>query len=228
MLGYRWMARPLSALILSLALIGAPALAQDAAEAPPLDRGSPTVVRLAEWALSSGDNAGLPFIIIDKPGAEVFVFDAQGRLLGAAPALLGLARGDDSVPGIGDRALSAITPDERTTPAGRFMAGYGPAAGMKTVFWVDYATAISLHPVITGNPKDHRRKRLASPTPDDNRITYGCINVPPEFYADVVRPTFKETRGVVYVVPEERPLEDVFPGLAIHTAAAASPDPAQP
>ena len=36
--------------------------------------------------------------------------DADGRLRGAAPALLGLARGDDTIPGIGDRKLSDIPP----------------------------------------------------------------------------------------------------------------------
>ena len=41
---------------------------------------------------------------------------------GAAAALLGMSRGGDAVSGIGNRKLSNIHPDERTTPAGRFAA----------------------------------------------------------------------------------------------------------
>src|SRR5680860_844652 len=51
---------------------------------------------VADWVVDSGDNRSLPFAIVDKKDAKVFVFDADGRLHGAAPALLGLARGDDT------------------------------------------------------------------------------------------------------------------------------------
>jgi len=187
--------------------------------------GPETVVQFADWAIASGNNDGLPFVIIDKVAAEVFVFGAHGQLRGAAPALLGFARGDNSTPGVGDRELSHIRPADRTTPAGRFVAGFGPAFGGKKVLWVDYATAISLHPVIVGNPKEHRKQRLQSPTPKDNRITFGCINVPAAFYNHVVRPTFKATNGVVYILPEMTPLNEVFPSFqAQHEVAATRPD----
>jgi hypothetical protein len=81
---------------------------------------SPEAKKLADWVMDSSDNAKLPFIIIDKVNARVFVFNAQGQLTGASVALLGLAVGDDSVPGIGQQKLSTIRPAERTTPAGRF------------------------------------------------------------------------------------------------------------
>ena len=53
-------------------------------------------------------------------------------------------------------------------------------------------------------------QRLNSPTPKDNRITFGCINVPAKFYAKVIRPLFGKTTGVVYILPETKPLSDVF------------------
>ena len=49
--------------------------------------------------------------------------------------MLGLAHGDDSVPGIGQHKLSSITPEERTTPAGRFVASLGNDLGKKNVVW---------------------------------------------------------------------------------------------
>jgi hypothetical protein len=210
----------------TLAAAPRPAAAQAPvpAEAPAL---SATAAELVDWVIAAGDNKGLPFAIVDKATAQVIVFAADGTLKGAAPALLGLASGDHSTPGVGDRELSDIAPDERTTPAGRFMVGYGPATGGKTVLWVDYATAISIHPVVNTNRKEQRPKRLASPTPDDNRITFGCINVSQAFYRKVVRPTFKDTEGVFYVLPEWTPLEVAFPGFRTGPRfASAEPAPA--
>ena len=184
---------------------------------------SETAQDLARWAIASGDNGGLPFIVIDKVAAEVLVYGGDGELRGATAALLGFAHGDDSVPGIGDRKLAAIRPEERTTPAGRFLSSFGPAASRADAFWVDYATAISLHPVVTATPKERRLQRLQSPSPDDNRITYGCINVARPFYNNVIRRTFIGTKGVVYILPETRPLAEVFPAFRSQEQARPAP-----
>jgi len=64
--------------------------------------------------------------------------------------------------------------------------------------------------VIAGTPKERRAQRLASPSPDDNRVSYGCINVPVHFFDAVVKPAFTGTNGIVYVLPETRPARVVF------------------
>lgn len=167
--------------------------------------------------MDSGDNRGLPFVIIDKTDAKIFVFDAGGWIVGAAPALLGLARGDDTVPGIGDRELSKIRPEERTTPAGRFVAQRGMSFRGEDVVWVDYDSGVSLHRVVTSNSRERRLERLATPTPADNRISYGCINVPVAFYNKVINPIFTGTSGIVYVLPETRPVHQVFGSYDVET-----------
>jgi hypothetical protein len=188
-----------------------PAVAPHPKRANPEDEHKSGQTRhMADWVIDSGDNRSMPFAIIDKMDAKVFVFDAHGRLRGAAPALLGLARGDYAVPGIGNRKLSDIRPEERTTPAGRFVASLGYNFNGKDVLWVDYKNAITLHRVITTNPKERRLERLASPTPLDKRISYGCINVPAKFFDNVVKPTFTGTSGIVYVLPEIRPISEIF------------------
>jgi hypothetical protein len=212
--------RPLATLLhgfvgLAMALAAAsPALAAESTTAPRPDfkqeSASPQARELARWVVGSRDNSNLPFIIIDKVQAQVFVFEPDGRLRGASAALLGLAVGDSSVPGIGQRKLSTIRPDERTTPAGRFVAALDKDVHGEEVLWVDYDSAVSLHRVIKGNPKDRRAERLASPTPADNRITFGCINVPVSFYDTVVSPAFKHTHGLVYILPETRSAQQVF------------------
>lgn len=199
-------------LLLAALAPGSNALAQTSGRADFGTEAASAVVRnMAEWVTASGDHQGLPFVIVDKVGAKVFVFHPDGRLHGAAPALLGLAPGDDSVPGIGERKLSQILPEERTTPAGRFVAGIGSNLGGQDIVWVDYETAISLHRVVTNKPEERRAQRLATASPLDNRISYGCINVPAAFYDRVVQAAFAGARGIVYVLPEIRPLREVFP-----------------
>ena len=167
-------------------------------------------VYLANWVLDSGDNQQMPFVIIDKKAAKVYVFDALGQLTGAAPALLGLAVGDDSIPNIGTMALASIKPEQRTTPAGRFVASLGKNIHNKEILWVDYDAAISLHRVVTSSPKERRLQRLESQNPLERRISYGCINVPVKFYEQVVSPTFTGTNGIVYVLPDTRSVKEVF------------------
>lgn len=165
--------------------------------------------RVADWVVATGDNGERPFVIIDKINARVYLFDMHAQFRGAAAALLGLGLGDDGVSGIGQRKLSTISPKERTTPAGRFIASLGNDY-TQDILWVDYDLALSLHRVITGNAKDRRRQRLASSTPLDNRISYGCINVPVDFYDKLIMPAFNGTTGVVYILPETRMIEEVF------------------
>ena len=170
---------------------------------------------LADWVMQSADNGNKPFIVIDKIQARVFVFQPDGQLRGATTALMGLAIGDDSVPGIGQRKLSTIRPDERTTPAGRFVASLDRDAHGHEVLWVDYEASVSLHKVVQGTAKERRAQRLASPSAADKRITFGCINVPPRFYDDVVSASFKGIEGIVYVLPETRPARQVFGFYAV-------------
>lgn len=165
---------------------------------------------VADWIVDSRDNGKLPFLIVDKKNAKVFVFDAAGQIRGAAPALLGMAYGDDSTPGIGQRKLASISADERTTPAGRFVGHLGHNLNGDGILWVDYDAAISLHRVVTSNPKQRRAQRLASPSVADKRISSGCINVPPKFYEQIVQTTFRNTSVIIYVLPETRSISETF------------------
>jgi hypothetical protein len=193
-----------------------------------VDPGQPvsqTVIDIAGWVIASGDNRGLPFAVIDKAAAQVLVFGKDGKLRGLAPALVGSAVGDESAPGVGDRELKDIPLEERTTPAGRYLAGFGPAPGGKRVLWVDYATAISIHAMENSraSKKEKRKERLASTTPEDNRITHGCINVSPTFYSKVVGPTFKKG-GVFYVLPDSMSIEMAFPAFLPASQYASGED----
>lgn len=173
---------------------------------------------MANWVMDSRDHRGMPFVIVDKRHTTVYVFQPDGKLKGATPALMGSAVGDDSVSGIGEREMSAILPHERTTPAGRFVSAPGVNSFGEDIIWVDYEAAVSMHRVRAKEPRERRLERLASETTEDNRISYGCINLPVEFYEAMVKPVLGAARGVIYVLPETRPLQVVFNGY--HVASA--------
>ncbi|MDO9024144.1 hypothetical protein [Zwartia sp.] len=163
-----------------------------------------------DWIVHTADHQNLPFIVVDKKAARVFVYRGDGTLLGAASALLGVTQGDDTSPEVGKKKLADIRKDERTTPAGRFVADLGLDLQNSEILWIDYDSGLSLHIVITANASEQRLKRLASKQVADLRITYGCINVSKQFYIDIVYPTFKNTSGIVYILPEVHSIQKVF------------------
>ena len=211
--------------MLAFASIGA-ASARDAAAQPAttvdlLPEGqevSADVIELAGWVVATKDSHGYPFAIIDKAAAQILVFGGDGRLRGAAPGLFGSAVGDHTAPGVAGLALREIPGRDRTTPAGRFVGGFGPSIDAGRVLWVDYDSAVSIHPTATGVPAERRAERLASPSPDDNRVTHGCINVAPEFYEQIISSTFKRG-GVFYVLPDNASIAETFPEFAQSRAA---------
>ena len=171
---------------------------------------SPEARQMADWVVDSGDNKNMPFVILDKKEAKVYVFHAHGGLRGAAPVLLGITVGDDSFPGVGSKPLRDVKPEEKTTPAGRFVAASDKNIKGADIVWIDYDSSVSMHAVVKGTPVERRTERLASPLPSERRISFGCVNVPVNFFKTALHASFKKTDGIVYVLPETRATKQVF------------------
>jgi hypothetical protein len=170
--------------------------------------------RVVAERAAAGDADGRPFAVVDKKGARIHVFDARGRLVGTTPVLLGLALGDESLPGVGAKPVSAIEPDERTTAAGRFESEPGRNLDGEHVVWLDYDAGLAIHRLRPGSSYEPRARRLATPTPDDNRVSFGCVVVPVSFYEDVIMRVLGRKRSVVYVLPDTKPADVVFSDIA--------------
>jgi len=195
----------------------------------PLDRvqsASPEVLATLQWVAASKDNAGLPFIVVDKVNARIYAFNPRAELKATAPVLLGMGPGDVAlVPQ--DAPMSAIPPAKRITPAGRYPSKL-VNDGHKIVLLVDAANLITIHPVAKGTPAQRRAERLASVESDDNRISFGCINVPPAFFSSVVDPDFRPARGIVYILPEKTTAGQLFgfqPTVTAPAVTAPAVDP---
>jgi len=156
--------------------------------------------------LQSGDHGRLPFAVVDKTSAMIRVYRADGRLAGSSPVLLGEALGDQSVPGVGERAQSGrLRSSDRTTAAGRFVSEPGRNRAGEAIVWIDYDNALAIHRLRPGPDRQQRVQRLASTKVGDKRVSAGCVVVPESFFDAVVEPVLGRSRGVVYVMPEDGP-----------------------
>ena len=168
---------------------------------------------LANSVVKTHDSGRQPFAIIDKVQARLFVFQPDGRVQGSTPVLLGSAKGDDSVPGIGQRKIADIRLAERTTPAGRFVSQPGRNLQGEDLIWFKHSEGLAIHRLRPGGKLEQRAQRLASSTPQDNRISLGCVVVPVAFYHSVVAPVIGKSLSVVYVLPETLPVQALFGAL---------------
>jgi hypothetical protein len=179
----------------------------------PMDRlltASSEVQQVQQWVAASKDNAGLPFIVVDKTNAQVYAFTPYAQLKATAPILLGAGVGD-KVLVAPDAPMSAIPPQKRITPAGRYVSKLAIDPHAKhTILSIDPHNLISLHIVAPGTPAQRRAERLLSTTTEDNRVSFGCINVPPGFFTNVVEPDFAPSQGVVYILPEKTTAAQLF------------------
>jgi hypothetical protein len=167
---------------------------------------SAEVQAMAREVRLSRDSAGQPFAIVDKRNAQLAVYDARGRLAGVSAALLGLMPGDHSAPDAARKlAQGRLGAAERTTPAGRYVAVSGLNLNGERVVWFDYAQALAIHRLRPAPPHERRAERLASPSPDDNRITLGCVVVEAAFFDAVVLPLLGRGPRLVYVLRDELP-----------------------
>ena len=170
---------------------------------------SPAANALARQVEATRDHRQRPYAIVDKRQARIFVFEAGGRLAGSSPVLLGATPGDVSPPDIAQRAPASLRPHERITPAGRFESEPGHNDQGEAIVWIDYEAALALHRLRPSPPHERRAQRLATPTPDDNRISLGCVIVPVAFYDEIVAPLLGRRRGVVYVLSESGALPEL-------------------
>jgi hypothetical protein len=183
---------------------------------------TPDARRMADWVVARRDNGKLPFIVLDKRDARLYVFDVGGHLLDQTPVLLGSAHGDDTYPGIGDVPIPEVKPYQRTTAAGRFVTRPGLDADHTDVVWLDYDAALAMHRVINKVKAERRLQRLASANPKVRRVSWGCINIPFAFFDSYISPVFGKRSGVTYVIPERKSFEEVFEkGSATPSATVA-------
>ena len=122
--------------------------------------------------LAAGDKK---LAIMDKNNGELTLTDSCA-VVDKSPALHGKGKGESEIA------------DPFVTPAGIFnMREYAVdpkdyEGGKVLAFLINKKASYVIHPTYQHLPQQRRDERLASPTPEDNAISFGCINVPTRFY----------------------------------------------
>jgi hypothetical protein len=157
-----------------------------------------------------------PIIIVDKQMGLTYVIDTNGVLAGKSASLTGKTKGDfRSEEAKKIASVEAISEKDKVTEAGMFDASIKnvPHYGNVITLQVFNNYSIAMHQTYLGAPAEQRQARLESATPEDNRISFGCINVSNEFMQDVV---FKAIpKGLknfpVVVIPESKSIQAFWP-----------------
>jgi hypothetical protein len=123
-----------------------------------------------------------PFILVDKPTATAYVYSSNGSLVKSFPVLLGSEVGD------GKNVYGKV----KLTTAGRFiLSDYINDDDRKLyknkIFFLSGASPVAIHITYPGELAE-RTRRLNTPTVEDNRVSWGCINVSEENFDKFISP----------------------------------------
>ena len=160
-----------------------------------------------------GKNGDKLITIADKPSGQIFVFDADGKLITKQKALFGHAKGDLYV---GNNDL----PKNRITPAGLFGLKLVDAAeggaSAKTAGEYDFGKVFALEDpdaVVTimhsvwlhESDAKQRAAALKNDNPADSRYSFGCINVDKDTYKMLLDKYQSQMDGSkLFVVPDDQ------------------------
>ena len=174
---------------------------------------------MAPTAMASGKG----FMIADKPNGMLHVFRADGSVLVQDAALYGKDIGD--VKG----AVSSLKGGAKITPAGKFTLQAVPdsdyAGGMvlTLVETQEDGGIIAVHAAYLGDAKENRSGRLASPSAQDNRISYGCVNTSHDTFLKSILPNIDMLNGgMIFVLPDDQTAT-----AAMFPAKTPAPTPAK-
>jgi hypothetical protein len=146
-----------------------------------------------------------PYILIDKPNATGYVIGADHRIQAKFPVLLGRERGDQ--PNTVNVRVDSPSSPGATTPSGMFRLS---RARLTEKDFSEYNDNIfrlegpgaggnALHETWRGELHS-REQALATPTPEDNRVSWGCVNISRAIFETHVKQLPSGT--IVWITPE--------------------------
>lgn len=149
--------------------------------------------------------SGKGFIVADKPNGMMHVFKADGSMLVQDSALYGKDIGDV------ESKVSSLKGGAKITPAGKFTLAASPDAEYAGGMTLDLVETqedggiIAVHAAYLGDAKENRLGRLASPSAQDNRISYGCVNTSHDTFLKSILPNIDMLNGgMIFVLPDDQ------------------------
>ena len=146
--------------------------------------------------------SGKWFMVADKPNGMLHIFKEDGSHALSDPTLYGKDKGDVLA------TVSSLEGGPKITPAGKFtlMSRSSEYAGGQELILVeskDSTGYIAVHAADTSTPSEKRLQRLETPTTEDNRISYGCINTKHDTFINKIKPNLSQLDGgMIFVLPD--------------------------
>lgn len=175
-------------------------------EAVPADaraKMSPLAQAVYENMAPVAKKSGKGFIVADKPNGMLHFFNADGSVLVQDTALYGKDTGDEL-------GRSSLLGGPKITPAGQFglfvdeaeYAG-GKSLNLRETLDAEDGSYVAVHAAYLGDAKERRGERLKSPSAEDNKISYGCVNTAHDTFLDKVLPNIENFNGgMIFVLPD--------------------------
>lgn len=119
------------------------------------------------------------FIIVDKPLSKAYIYDSTGKLVKSFPVVLGRSLGDQTNAA---SASSTVPGDKAYTTAGKFtldstqMLPEDRAEYKNKILAISGTNELALHITYPGE-LEKRTKALNSDSVEDNRLSWGCVNI---------------------------------------------------
>ena len=140
----------------------------------------------------------------------------DGKPVLSAAALTGASLSDSLPPDAVFNDSDNAPISGKVTPAGRYTISavksddYGTAFNVNELYSVGFdgknlsKTNIAIHSVYTANKAEKRMDRLNSATPDDNHISFGCINVDKKTVASLSQHLEGRASTPIYILPQDQ------------------------
>ena len=146
--------------------------------------------------------SGKWFMVADKPNGMMHIFKEDGSHALSDPTLYGKDKGDVM------EAVSSLEGGAKITPAGKFTlksmkSEYAGKQMLVLVESKDSTGYIAIHAADVSTPSENRLGRLDTPTAEDNRVSYGCINTKHDTFVNKIVPNIDSLDGgLIFVLPE--------------------------
>jgi hypothetical protein len=146
--------------------------------------------------------SGKWFMVADKPNGMMHIFKEDGSHALSDPTLYGKDKGDVM------EAVSSLEGGAKITPAGKFTlksmkSEYAGKQMLVLVESKDSTGYIAIHAADVSTPSENRLGRLDTPTAEDNRVSYGCINTKHNTFVDKIVPNIDSLDGgLIFVLPD--------------------------
>lgn len=166
------------------------------------DKMSPLAQSVYQAMAPVAMKSGKWFMVADKPNGMLHIFKEDGSHALSDPTLYGKDKGDVLA------TTSSLEGGAKITPAGKFtlMSRSSEYAGGQELILVeskDSTGYIAVHAADTSTPSEKRLQRLETPTTEDNRISYGCINTKHDTFINQIKPNLSQLDGgMIFVLPD--------------------------